>query len=102
VERLLNNFQQLLSHGSTFISSDGSLSGGLGNGLGAGIAEAEENVFGSLRLIFGEQSDGILESHDTEIFGLAGALGTIKEGRKVDELASGIHEAEVNEVDVCG
>src|SRR6476660_6775983 len=85
-----------------FMRSDGALGGRLENGLTGGIAEAQEHFLGAIRFILRKQNQSLFESNHSKIVILTGALDTIKESRKVDELAAGVHESEINEVDRVG
>lgn len=80
--------------------TDGTLHGGFFDGGGAGIAEAEEDFLSAPGFIQRKKLDGVFQRLHTKIRLLTSTLNAIKKGRKVDELAAGIHEPEVHEIDV--
>jgi hypothetical protein len=80
------------------MSADGALYGGLGDGVGAGVAEAEEDLSGTLRFAGLKEGDRVLERLHPKIVFLPGTLHTIEKGGEVDELAAGVHESQVDEI----
>ena len=65
------------------------------------VAQAEENLFGSLGIVGVQTGNRFLQFPYAKIVRLAGSLGTVEEGGYLDQLASGVHKAEFDEIDFC-
>ena len=64
------------------------------------VAQAEENLLRSVGVVGIQTGDRLLQFPYAIIVRLAGSLGAVEEGGYVDQLASGVHKAEFDEIDL--